>query len=353
MREFKEETNTALAEGRTALFVLFDFEFVPIRAHSGTDVVVWKDLEWDGVGDALLTNSMCKPMSIGRESDSRGRMSASLPAGGRMAEILDRGYYRNRAMQWSMCAVTPAGEVLEVVLENAGSIVEYTAKDDVVTFYAEDDRLDSQRELDTRHKTKVTAIRKRFKEDLVQTVPSALPGWANTLVGVLAGNVLSIAGDMLKLALATRSRRSFIQRWRARQRLFVFYVRKPGPRSEVPRSAREWDELLSRCLENRRDELASLMRRVLAGLEPRPQPGDPDERLDRWEHECFRRWSELVENLPPDAEARFPCGYYSFAYEVVGATGNAALQELPDVLRASVVRHSGWQDFPMLSVVRR
>ena len=230
MREFKEETMTALAEGRTALFVLFDFEFLPIRAHSGKGIVLWKDLEWDGVGDALLTNSMCKPVSIGRESHNRGRMSASLPAGGRMTEILDGGYYRNRAMQWSMCAVTPAGDVLEVVLENAGSIVEYTAKDDIVTFFAEDDRLDSQRELDAQHKTKVTAIRKRFKEDLVQSVPSALPGWANTLVGILAGNVLSIVGDMLKLGLATRSRRSFIQRWRARKRLFVFTTepRIPG-----------------------------------------------------------------------------------------------------------------------------
>ena len=208
MREFKEETMAALAEGRTALFVLFDFEFLPMRAHSGEGIVLWKDLEWEGVGDTLLTNSMCKPTSIGRGSSSRGRMSASLPVGGRMAEILDGGYYRNRAMQWLMCAVTPAGDVLEVVLENAGSIVEYTAKDDVVTFFAEDDRLDSQRELDTQHKSKVTAIRKRFKEDLVQSVPSALPGWANTLAGILVGNVLSIVGDLLKLALATRSRRS-------------------------------------------------------------------------------------------------------------------------------------------------
>lgn len=123
------------------------------------------------------------------------------------------------------------------------------------------------------------------------------------------------------------------------------YVRKPGPRSEVPRSAQDWDELLSRCLENRRDELASLMRRVLAGLEARPQPPDPDERLDRWAHECFRRWSKVVENLPPDVGARFPCGHYSFAYEVVGGARNAALQDLPDVLRASVVRHSGWPPF--------
>ena len=123
------------------------------------------------------------------------------------------------------------------------------------------------------------------------------------------------------------------------------YVRKPGPRSEVPRSAQEWDELLSRCLENRRDELASLIRRVLAGLEPRPQPQDPDERLDRWAQECFGRWSELVEGLPPDVGARFPHGHYSFAYEVVGGAGNMALQELPHILRASVVRHSGWPPF--------
>ena len=123
------------------------------------------------------------------------------------------------------------------------------------------------------------------------------------------------------------------------------YVRKPGPRSEVPRSAQEWDELLSRCLANRRDELASLMRRMLAGLEPRPQPQDPDERLARWAKDCFRRWSELVEGLPPEIGARFPHGHYSFAYEVVGGAGNTALQELPDVLRASVVRHSGWPPF--------
>ena len=123
------------------------------------------------------------------------------------------------------------------------------------------------------------------------------------------------------------------------------YVRKPGPRSEAPRSAQEWDELLSRCMENRGDELASQMRRVLAGLEPRPQPQDPDERLDRWAQECFRRWYGLVEGLAPEVGARFPHGHCSFAYEVVGGAGKAALQELPDVLRASVVRHSGWPPF--------
>ena len=123
------------------------------------------------------------------------------------------------------------------------------------------------------------------------------------------------------------------------------YMRKPGPRSEVPRSAQEWDELLSRCLGNRRDELASEIRRVLAGLEPRPQPEDPDERLDQWAQASFGRWSELVEGLPPEVGARFPHGHYSFAYEVVDGAGSKTLQELPDVLRASVVRHTGWPPF--------
>ena len=84
---------------------------------------------------------------------------------------------------------------------------------------------------------------------------------------------------------------------------------------------------------------------MLAGLDPRAQPQDRNERLDRWAQECLRRWSELVEGLPPQVGSRFPRGHYSFAYEVVDGAGNAALQELPDVLRASVVRHSGWPPF--------
>ena len=123
------------------------------------------------------------------------------------------------------------------------------------------------------------------------------------------------------------------------------YMRKPGPRSEIPRTSQEWDELLSRCLGNRRDELASLIRRMLAGLDPLPQRQDAEERLDQWTHKCFGRWCELVEDLPREVGSRFPHGCYSFAYEVVGGAGSVALQELPEVLRASVVRHTGWPPF--------
>ena len=230
MREFNEDTITALEEGRTALFVSFDFEFLPVRAHSGHGVVIWKDEEWTGVGNVLLTNAKSRGMTISGESSNKGLISASLSTDGRLAEVLDGGYYRNRAMEWSVCAVTPKGDVLEAVHVNVGTIIEYAAKDDIVTFLAEDDSLDSQYELDARHKKKVNAVRKRFKEDLIQSVRSGWFGWANSLAAVLLGNVLGIAGDMVKLCLATRSRRSLMQRWRARKRLFVFTTqpRIPG-----------------------------------------------------------------------------------------------------------------------------
>ncbi len=40
----------------------------------------------------------------------------------------------------------------------------------------------------------------------------------------------------------------------------AIYIRKPGPRSEAPQSAQDWDELLARCLENRRDEMFDQIR---------------------------------------------------------------------------------------------
>ena len=45
----------------------------------------------------------------------------------------------------------------------------------------------------------------------------------------------------------------------------AIYIRKPGPRSETPQSAQEWDILLSRCLRNRRDELLDHIRDLITG----------------------------------------------------------------------------------------
>ena len=42
-----------------------------------------------------------------------------------------------------------------------------------------------------------------------------------------------------------------------------YYIRRPGPNSEPPRSGLEWDELLRRCIANRDKELEIMVRRIV------------------------------------------------------------------------------------------
>lgn len=125
----------------------------------------------------------------------------------------------------------------------------------------------------------------------------------------------------------------------------AIYVRKSGPRSQRPESAQEWNDLLSRCLLNRRDELFDQMRHLLYGAVPPAEPASDDERLDRWVSECFDRWRSLVESLSEDAGPRFPSGHYSFAYEISGNARPVTLAQLPEILRASETHYSGWPPF--------
>ncbi|HBH29112.1 MAG TPA: hypothetical protein DDX99_09760 [Desulfofustis sp.] len=125
----------------------------------------------------------------------------------------------------------------------------------------------------------------------------------------------------------------------------AIYIRKPGPRSETPQSAQDWDYLLARCLRNRRDEMFDQIRDLITGAVPQiEQPTEPA-RLEDWIRVGFERWHTLTQVLPEHVGPRFPHGYYNFAYEIIGERRQISPAQLPDVLRASVVRHTGWPPF--------
>ena len=50
------------------------------------------------------------------------------------------------------------------------------------------------------------------------------------------------------------------------------YIRRPGPASEEPKTAEEWDRFLERCLQNRQAELLEAMRSIMAGVVPNAAP---------------------------------------------------------------------------------
>jgi len=117
------------------------------------------------------------------------------------------------------------------------------------------------------------------------------------------------------------------------------YIRRPGPRSEQPLSAAEWDELLARCLNARRDELLEQIRDLLTGR-PRETEEKSSDRLAAWRDTSERIWQKRIETLPADSPSRCPHGYLRFAYEI-DAGVRLTLTDLRQILDAAP-QFTGW-----------
>lgn len=123
------------------------------------------------------------------------------------------------------------------------------------------------------------------------------------------------------------------------------YVRKPGPRSEAPQSAQDWEGLLNRCLRNRRDEMLDQIRDLISGAVPQIDRPPEATRLQGWIRSCRQRWEELIRPLPPNVGPRMPHGRYRVAYEISGERRPIAAAQFREELSESTVRYTGWPPF--------
>jgi schlafen family protein len=125
------------------------------------------------------------------------------------------------------------------------------------------------------------------------------------------------------------------------------YIRRPGPTSEEPRTAEEWDRLLERCLQNRKSELLEAMRSIMAGVIPSTSqdvtPALPQ--LLQFEKAAIGRWEARVAGLPAGVPARFPHGYHDVAIAIDGIFKTQSLRELRHTIETAVRNHSGWPPF--------
>lgn len=120
-----------------------------------------------------------------------------------------------------------------------------------------------------------------------------------------------------------------------------YYVRRPGPASEMPQGGHEWDELIRRCVRNNTDEIASLVRDVLEGRAPKAEaPPDAAARLAQWDAASMARWTALVGPLPTNSHVRMPHGHYRVACIVDGV--EIDLPRLRDVMQRSAQHLTGW-----------
>jgi schlafen family protein len=125
------------------------------------------------------------------------------------------------------------------------------------------------------------------------------------------------------------------------------YIRRPGPNSEEPRTAEEWDRLLERCLQNRKTELLEAMRSIMAGVVPTAPAKTPlrYEELVLFEKAAIERWEARIANLPAGVSPRFPHGYFDVAIAIDGSLDTPSLPNLRNIIATEVRNHSGWPPF--------
>ena len=79
------------------------------------------------------------------------------------------------------------------------------------------------------------------------------------------------------------------------------YIRRPGPASEEPKTAEEWDRFFERCLQNRRAELLEAIRSIMTGVIPDAAPAIPtrfDELKKSEEEAVFPRFRKVGKMVP-------------------------------------------------------
>lgn len=152
--------------------------------------------------------------------------------------------------------------------------------------------------------------------------------------------VVVVPGNMTEPIMSKRDCQGVIAQNRC-------YIRKPGPRSEEPQTGEEWRTLLRRCVQAGRDDMLDAIRSIVSGrVDAVAIVPNEAEQLHEFCEMARRRWQELAVDMPDNAPARFPFGFYEMGFSLVGAQPAGGLAELQDRLAtARQIRLTGWTPF--------
>ena len=122
----------------------------------------------------------------------------------------------------------------------------------------------------------------------------------------------------------------------------TIYIRRPGAKSEPPRTQDDWEKLIDRFVKSRQSELVAAMRSV---LNPELTPsGSSTEDLANWEAEGKEKWVSYLENLPPNDSRRFSTGYWTASFYIEDFE-ISSISELNSYLRDEFPSFSGSRPF--------
>ena len=122
----------------------------------------------------------------------------------------------------------------------------------------------------------------------------------------------------------------------------TIYIRRPGAKSEPPRTQDDWEKLIDRFVKSRQSELVAAMRSV---LNPELTPsGVSTEALNNWEVEGKDKWVSYIANLPSNDPRRFTTGYWTASFYIEGFE-ISSISDLNSYLRDEFPSFSGSRPF--------
>lgn len=129
----------------------------------------------------------------------------------------------------------------------------------------------------------------------------------------------------------------------------IYYIRRPGPESDSPKTAAEWDQLLRRCVLAQREEIISVLRAFLptgpgAAL---AAPFSEQEKLREFSDTALARWTALNQSIPENHPARVKLGHFVFSARILGTSRGTPAKEILSSIETAR-RYTGWPAFVAL-----
>ncbi len=123
-----------------------------------------------------------------------------------------------------------------------------------------------------------------------------------------------------------------------------YYTRRPGPRSEPPQTAHEWNELINRCIQANREILINNIREILLNVtnlsSTTPSEDYEWNELENWNTQSNEKVESLLSDLP--FSSPYNRGKYVVAYQVKGEFEILNLRDFRNVLIHTESNITGW-----------
>lgn len=125
-------------------------------------------------------------------------------------------------------------------------------------------------------------------------------------------------------------------------KLHAYYIRRPGPCSDQPQSAQEWDDLIRRCMLAAREGLLAAFRHIMQQNDPEG-PTPAAETLTAWDKASCDRFQVLVRGELTDRQpSPYAHGTWSVSYALDGEFPRPDLPELRGMLSQVSGNETGW-----------